>query len=153
MGDGKVGEIWVSGPSVAGGYWKRDDLSRDVFQARLQDGRGPFLRTGDLGFLLEGELFVTGRLKDLIIIRGVNHYPQDIEQTVQAAHPDVVPGAGCGGRRRVKTGSEQLVIVQEVVRRRDLDFSKITEAIRKTSCPCPRPVRRGCGIDQGKQHS
>ncbi|QEG32981.1 Long-chain-fatty-acid--AMP ligase FadD32 [Bythopirellula goksoeyrii] len=130
LGDGKVGEIWVSGPSVAGGYWKRDDLSREIFQARLQDGRGPFLRTGDLGFLLEGELFVTGRLKDLIIIRGVNHYPQDIEQTVQSAHSDVVPGAGAAVVTG-EDGSEQLVIVQEVVRRRDLPFSEITEAIRK----------------------
>ncbi len=130
LGDGKVGEIWVSGPSVAGGYWKRDELSREVFQARLKDGRGPFLRTGDLGFLLEGELFVTGRLKDLIIIRGVNHYPQDIEQTVQSSHPDVVPGAGAAVVTG-EPGSEQLVIVQEVVRRRDLDFAGITEIIRK----------------------
>lgn len=130
LGNSKVGEIWVSGPSVAGGYWKRDDLSREVFQARLQDGRGPFLRTGDLGFLLEGELFVTGRLKDLIIIRGVNHYPQDIEHTVQTAHPDVASGAGAAiviG----DDGSEQLVVVQEVARRRDLDFAAITETIRK----------------------
>lgn len=128
--DGQVGEIWVSGPSVAQGYWKRDDLTRELFQARLNDGRGPFLRTGDLGFLIDGELFVTGRLKDLIIIRGVNHYPQDIEETVQAAHPDVVSGAGAAvvvGEE----GAEQLVIVQEVVRRRDLDFADITQAIRK----------------------
>jgi acyl-CoA synthetase (AMP-forming)/AMP-acid ligase II/acyl carrier protein len=130
MGEGRVGEIWVSGPSVAQGYWKRDELTRDIFQARLQDGRGPFLRTGDLGFLSDRELFVTGRLKDLIIVRGVNHYPQDIEQTAQAAHPDVVPGAGAAivvGEE----GSEQLVIVQETVRRRDLDFAGITQAIRK----------------------
>lgn len=130
MGEGRVGEIWVSGPSVAQGYWKRDELSQQVFQARLEDGRGPFLRTGDLGFLLEGELYVTGRLKDLIIVRGVNHYPQDIEQTTQSAHPDVAAGAGAAivvGEE----GSEQLVIVQETVRRRDLDFANITEAIRK----------------------
>lgn len=130
LGDGRVGEIWVSGPSVAQGYWKRDELTRQVFQARLDDGRGPFLRTGDLGFLLDGELFVTGRLKDLIIIRGVNHYPQDIEDTAQSAHSDVVPG---GGAAIVvgEAGDEQLVIVQEVVRRRDLDFAEITQAIRK----------------------
>ncbi len=130
VGSGRVGEIWVSGPSVAQGYWKRDELTHDVFQARLEDGRGPFLRTGDLGFLLDGELFVTGRLKDLIIVRGVNHYPQDIEQTAQAAHKDVVPGAGAAivvGDE----GNEQLVIVQETVRRRDLNFAEITEAIRK----------------------
>src|SRR5690606_21033530 len=71
----RVGEIWVSGPSVAEGYWRREEESQQTFGARLQDGRGPFLRTGDLGFLAGGELFVTGRLKDLIIIRGVNFYP------------------------------------------------------------------------------
>jgi 8-amino-7-oxononanoate synthase len=130
LGNGRVGEIWVSGPSVAQGYWKRDELNQQIFQARLDDGHGPFLRTGDLGFLLDGELFVTGRLKDLIIIRGVNHYPQDIEDTVQSAHPDVVPG---GGAAIVvgDEGDEQLVIVQETVRRRDLDFAGITSAIRK----------------------
>jgi 8-amino-7-oxononanoate synthase len=130
LGQSRVGEIWVSGPSVAQGYWKRDELNQQIFQARLDDGHGPFLRTGDLGFLLDGELFVTGRLKDLIIIRGVNHYPQDIEDTVQSAHPDVVPGGGAAiivGNE----GDEQLVIVQETVRRRDLDFAGITSAIRK----------------------
>lgn len=130
QGNGRVGEIWVSGPSVAQGYWKREELTQQVFQARLEDGRGPFLRTGDLGFLLDGELFVTGRLKDLIIIRGVNHYPHDIEDTVQSAHSDVVPGGGAAivvGNE----GDEQLVIVQETVRRRDLDFAEITQAIRK----------------------
>jgi 8-amino-7-oxononanoate synthase len=130
LGSGRVGEIWVSGPSVAQGYWKRDELNQQVFQARLDDGRGPFLRTGDLGFLLDGELFVTGRLKDLIIIRGVNHYPQDIEDTAQSAHPDVVPGGGAAIVVGTE-GDEQLVIVQETVRRRDLDFAQITQAIRK----------------------
>ena len=130
LGDNKVGEIWVSGPSVAGGYWKRDDLTTEIFRARLSDGRGPFLRTGDLGFLRDGELFVTGRLKDLLIFRGVNHYPQDIEHTVQSAHEHV---AHCAGAAVIvgEEGSEQLVIVQETVRRRDLDFPSIIEAIRK----------------------
>ncbi len=71
----EVGEIWVAGPSVARGYWNRPDETREVFQAHLRGGRGPFLRTGDLGFLWNGELFVTGRLKDLIVIRGQNVYP------------------------------------------------------------------------------
>ena len=130
LGDNRVGEIWVSGPSVAGGYWKRDDLTKEIFQARLCDGRGPFLRTGDLGFLRDGELFVTGRLKDLLIFRGVNHYPQDIEHTVQSAHEHV---AHCTGAAILvgEEGSEQLVLVQETVRRRDLDFPSIIEAIRK----------------------
>lgn len=130
LGDNRVGEIWVSGPSVAGGYWKRDDLNEETFQARLDDGRGPFLRTGDLGFLRDGELFVTGRLKDLLIFRGVNHYPQDIEHTAQSAHEHV---QHCQGAAVTigEEGNEQLVLVQETVRRRDLDFPAIIEAIRK----------------------
>jgi 8-amino-7-oxononanoate synthase/acyl carrier protein len=130
FGDNRVGEVWVSGPSVAKGYWKRDELTQDTFQARLKDGRGPFLRTGDLGFLRKGELFITGRLKDLIILRGVNHYPQDIERTVRSAHEHARQGAGAAivvGEE----GSEQLVIVQEAARLRNLDFQPIVDAIRK----------------------
>ena len=120
----------VSGPSIAQGYWKREELSRKTFQARLTDGRGPFLRTGDLGFLQGGELFVTGRLKDLIILRGVNHYPQDIEESAQAAHDDVAPSAGAA----IVVGeenNEKLVLVQELVRRRGIDYTEVVEAIRK----------------------
>lgn len=93
--EGQVGEIWVSGPCVAQGYWQREQESRETFQASLGGtGEGPFLRTVDLGFLKDGELFVTGRLKDLIIIRGRNHYPHDIERTVEECHPGLRPGAG-----------------------------------------------------------
>jgi 8-amino-7-oxononanoate synthase len=126
----RVGEIWVSGPSVAEGYWRRDEESRQTFGARLQDGRGPFLRTGDLGFLAGGELFVTGRLKDLIIIRGVNYYPQDIERSVDQAHEHVQQGAGAAFAVG-DSGAERLVVVQEVARYRNLDFAGIIAAIRK----------------------
>lgn len=129
-GDNHVGEIWVSGPSVACGYWKRDELTKQIFQARLSDGRGPFLRTGDLGFLSDGELFVTGRLKDLIILRGVNYYPQDIEETVKSSHEHVRQGDGAAiivGEE----GAEKLVIVQETSRLREMDFATIIESIRK----------------------
>ena len=130
LSDNEVGEIWVAGPSVARGYWKRSELSHEVFQARLSDGRGPFLRTGDLGFLSGGELFVTGRLKDLIILRGVNHYPQDIEHTVYEAHEQVEHGAGAAVTIG-EEGKEQLVVIQETVRQRDLNYEEIVEAIRK----------------------
>jgi len=128
--DNHVGEIWVSGPSVARGYWQRDELTKEIFHARLSDGRGPFLRTGDLGFKRDGELFVTGRLKDLIILRGVNYYPQDIEQSVQAAHEHV---KNDGGAAVIvgEEGKEKLVVVQEAVRLRGLDFQEIIDAIRK----------------------
>ncbi len=114
----QVGEIWVSGASVAQGYWERSEVTEQVFRARIageEDGT-TWLRTGDLGFLYDGELFVTGRLKDLIIIRGRNHYPQDLELTVERSHPAL--RAGCGAAFAVEVdGEERLVVVQEVERR------------------------------------
>lgn len=130
LGQDQVGEIWVSGPSVAVGYWKRPEQSQETFGAKLRDGRGPFLRTGDLGFLRKGELFVTGRLKDLIILRGVNYYPQDIEQSVQAAHEAIAPGVGAAFAVGPE-GAERLVVVNETIRRRDLNFAEIIAAVRK----------------------
>jgi acyl-CoA synthetase (AMP-forming)/AMP-acid ligase II len=112
--EGRVGEIWVAGGSVARGYWNRGEDTDATFGARLTDtGEGPFLRTGDLGFLRGEELFVTGRLKDVIIVRGRNHYPQDIERTVETCDPAFRPG--CGAAFAVPVGTtEQLVVVQEV---------------------------------------
>ncbi|MEG4634367.1 LLM class flavin-dependent oxidoreductase [Microcoleus sp. AR_TQ3_B6] len=129
----EVGEIWVWGNSVAQGYWNRPEETQATFQAYLADtGEGPFLRTGDLGFLQEGELFVTGRLKDLIIIRGRNHYPQDIELTVEKSHP--VVQLGCTAAFSVEVNAqERLVVACEVERtsRRNLDVDEIVGAIRK----------------------
>ncbi len=127
----QVGEIWVSGPSVAQGYWQQAEATERTFCARLKDsGDGPFLRTGDLGFMQDGELFVTGRLKDLIIIHGVNFYPQDIELTVHQSHPRLRPDAGAAFTVDAK-GGEQLIIVQEVERHKQSDFSGVFEAIRR----------------------
>jgi amino acid adenylation domain-containing protein len=127
----RVGEIWVSGPSVARGYWNNPEETERTFQAYLADtGEGPFLRTGDLGFLQDGELFITGRLKDLIIIRGRNYYPQDIELTVEQSHPALRPGCGAAFSVEV-TDEERLVIVQEVKRRyRNPDVDEVARAIR-----------------------
>ncbi|MGB3292557.1 MAG: type I polyketide synthase [Phormidesmis sp.] len=131
--DDTVGEIWVSGPSVAQGYWHQPEQTREIFQAYLSEtGEGPFLRTGDLGFLHEGELFVTGRLKDMIIIRGQNHYPQDIELTVEQADPAL--RTGCGVAFSVEIDNrEKLVIAQEVERSylRKLDSNAVITAIRR----------------------
>ena len=111
--DGVVGEIWIRGASVAGGYWQKPDASLATFGAKLADGSGPFLRTGDLGFFLDGELFVTGRVKDLIIIRGRNLYPQDIESVAVSAHQML--RSGCTAAFSVEVdGDERLVVVQEV---------------------------------------
>ncbi|MGA9994262.1 MAG: fatty acyl-AMP ligase [Pyrinomonadaceae bacterium] len=112
----EVGEIWIKGKNVAQGYWNRLEESEQTFRAHLADtGEGPFLRTGDLGFLHDGELFVTGRIKDLIIIDGSNHYPQDIELTVQQCHPAV--RADCVAAFSIDVeGEERLVVVAEVDR-------------------------------------
>src|SRR6266436_3572948 len=89
----EVGEVWAAGQSVAAGYWNQPEATAHTFHAHLAgDDEQTFLRTGDLGFLHDGELYVTGRLKDLIIIRGLNHYPQDIEQTAEQSHPSLRPG-------------------------------------------------------------
>ena len=113
--DGEEGEIWVSSDSVAGGYWNRPQLSEETFHAKLE-GAGEedpeFLRTGDLGFWEEGNLYITGRMKDLIILNGKNYYPEDIEQAVSNASPDVRPG--CSAAFSIAsgaTGEEEAVAV------------------------------------------
>ncbi|MCR4413399.1 MAG: fatty acyl-AMP ligase, partial [Thermoguttaceae bacterium] len=127
----RVGEIWVRGPSIATGYWNQPEATEATFRARLEDsGEGPFLRTGDLGFLQDGELFVTGRIKDLIILRGVNVYPQDIEKTVESSHPYLLPNAGAAFTVEWQ-GRERLVVVQEIERRRKGDLSEVFNAIRR----------------------
>jgi 8-amino-7-oxononanoate synthase len=129
MPAGQVGEVWVAGPSVARGYWRRSDETEQTFRAHLQDtGEGPFLRTGDLGFTHGGELFVTGRLKDLVIVHGRNHYPQDIEATAAKSHPAV--RAGWGAAFTVEEGPEQkLVIVLELERRQGAEAAQVIAAI------------------------
>jgi len=128
---GRIGEIWVQGPSVAQGYWQQPEATERTFRARLKDtGEGPFLRTGDLGFLIDGELFIAGRLKDLIIVHGVNYYPQDIERTVQQSHHRLRPD--CGAAFTVQVGGrEQLIVVQEVERHKKGDFGGMFTAIRR----------------------
>lgn len=128
---GEVGEIWLAGPSVAGGYWNQPGATEHTFLAKLaNENEDTFLRTGDLGFLHEGELYVTGRLKDLIIIRGLNHYPQDIEQTAEFSHKALRPGCSAAFSLEVE-GEERLVIVQEVQRNRNVGDQEIVDAIRQ----------------------
>jgi amino acid adenylation domain-containing protein len=134
---GRIGEIWVAGGSVARGYWNRPEDTAVAFDARLPggpDGRGPFLRTGDLGFFdpeNAEELYVAGRFKDLIILRGRNHYPQDLERTAERAHPSL--GGGLGAAFAVDVdGEERLVIVHEAERHADAgDVEEIAEAVRQ----------------------
>ncbi|MDQ0579346.1 fatty acyl-AMP ligase [Streptomyces rishiriensis] len=120
LGEGEVGEIWVRGPNVGRGYWNDEARSRRVFDARPAGESGGWLRTGDLGTLLDGQLVVTGRLKDLIVVDGRNHYPQDVEGTVQEAHPavrrDRLAAFGVPG-----DAGERVVVVAEHTRATSLD--------------------------------
>jgi natural product biosynthesis luciferase-like monooxygenase protein len=112
----RIGEVWVSGPGVAQGYWNRNDETTGVFHAHIQGGNADtYLRTGDLGTVQNGELYITGRLKDLIIIRGRNYYPNDIESTCETGHSALRPGHSAAFSVEVN-GEERLVVVQEVTR-------------------------------------
>ncbi|MFN6461434.1 MAG: non-ribosomal peptide synthetase [Nostoc sp. DedVER02] len=127
----EIGEIWVSGPSVGQGYWNRSQETAETFRAYLADtGVGPFLRTGDLGFFSNGELFITGRAKDLIIIRGRNLYPQDIESTTERSHPSLRSGAGAAFVVEVNQEGK-LVIVQELEFRAKPNLAEVVSAIRQ----------------------
>ncbi|QOV33474.1 fatty acyl-AMP ligase [Streptomyces ferrugineus] len=131
--EGETGEIWVRGASVAKGYWRNALATRETFRATLTGHDGSFLRTGDLGFLRDGELFVTGRLKDLIVIDGRNHYPQDLELTAEMAHPALRPG--CTAAFSVDgndggAGGEQTVLVAEIAPDAVSEAEKIIDVVR-----------------------
>lgn len=127
---GRVGEIWVAGASVGQGYWHKPGQTRRSLDARLSDtGEGPFLRTGDLGFMDDGQLSVTGRLDDLIIVRGLNRYPQDIEATARGSHPLLESGYGAAFVTD-DHGPQRLVLVQEIARKGTVDFASVLDAVR-----------------------
>jgi acyl-CoA synthetase (AMP-forming)/AMP-acid ligase II len=132
----QVGEVWVNGANVAGAYWKNPDATKTGLHARIasDDDSASWLRTGDLGFLdSAGELFITGRIKDLIIVRGINHYPQDIERTVQAAHAALRANCGAAFSVSDEHDDEALVVVQEVERteRNRIDGAEMKGLIRE----------------------
>ncbi|MEU5876199.1 fatty acyl-AMP ligase [Spirillospora sp. NPDC047279] len=136
LADGSIGELWVHGPNVAPGYWGRPDDSAETFRATLSEPgdlpAGPWLRTGDLGFRHDGEVYVTGRIKDLVIVDGRNHYPQDLEYTAAAAHPAVRDGYVAAFS--VPDGdAEALVVVAERNRRLPiarLSVGEVVQAVR-----------------------
>ena len=131
----QVGEIWVRGPGVAQGYWGNVDETNATYNAYVKHENGepvddgPHLRTGDMGFVLEGELFVTGRIKDLIIVRGRNHYPQDIERTVEKCHKSLRRDHGAAFSLGID-GDERLVVVQGIVRPKKIDLQQLFAEIR-----------------------
>ncbi|WP_158857749.1 type I polyketide synthase, partial [Streptomyces sp. NRRL B-1347] len=128
--DGTVGEIWIAGGSVARGYWRRPEATEETFRARLADeGDTPYLRTGDLGFVHAGQLHVVGRTKDVVIVQGRNHYPHDVELTVERADPAI--RAGCGAAFAVEVdGAEQLVVAYEIDGRRTEDAAGVLARLR-----------------------
>lgn len=129
--ENKIGEIWVSGDSVAQGYWGKTELSKEVFQAQIIPSDGKYyLRTGDLGFLNRNELFVTGRIKDLIIINGRNIYPQDIEEHIHKIDPLIFKGQAAAFSLEVDQ-TEHVVIVQEIENRKLVNESQFKEIKNK----------------------
>ena len=130
-GDDEIGEIWIAGPSISQGYRDRPEETAAAFGGYLADGDGPYLRTGDLGFVRGGEIFITGRLKDLIIVRGRNHYPQDLERTVEQSHPALVADGGAAFAVECD-GEERLVVACEVGREwLGSDSEEIVWAVRQ----------------------
>jgi acyl-CoA synthetase (AMP-forming)/AMP-acid ligase II len=125
-----VGEIWVSGSSVGKGYWQQPEETDRSFRATLPNTDGYFMRTGDLGFLWQGNLFITGRLKETLILWGFNHYPHHIEQTIEPCHPGFRPN-GCAVFTVDVAGEERLVVAQEVERRycNSIDIQAVADSI------------------------
>jgi acyl-CoA synthetase (AMP-forming)/AMP-acid ligase II len=133
LADREIGEIWVRGPSVADGYWNRPDLTEATFKAQPKGFPGAsYLRTGDLGTFVDGELLIAGRLKGLILLRGRNLFPHDIEDTMESSHAAIEPRGCCAFS--IDTGSEEVLVVLAEIRRaerRHLDATDVIEAIRR----------------------
>jgi amino acid adenylation domain-containing protein len=128
----EVGEVWLAGAGIATGYWGRQEESEATFKATLAgSGEGPYLRTGDLGFIHRGELFLTGRLKDLIIVRGRNYYPHDLEWTAEQAHPGLRRGCGAAFSIESQTG-EHVVLVYEIEKKvSESDMPEVMRCVRR----------------------
>jgi acyl-CoA synthetase (AMP-forming)/AMP-acid ligase II len=129
--ENQVGEILVSGKGVGLGYWGKPEDTETTFKVYV-DGQGPYLRTGDLGFLHEGELYITGRIKDMMILWGRNRYPQEIEATLDTCHPAIRPGHSAAFSIETEIG-EQLIIASEIERRylRNLNVEEVVNTIRQ----------------------
>jgi amino acid adenylation domain-containing protein len=127
----EIGEIWVSGPSVGHGYWNRSEETEQTFYASLEDAPGvSFLRTGDLGIIQDGELLIVGRVKDLIIIRGRNFYPQDLELAAERSHPALRSNSNAAFSVEINS-EEKLVLVQELEFRQNPEVEDVAKAIRQ----------------------
>ena len=150
---GGVGEIWVAGPGVAKGYWNRPADTDTTFGARLVPAQqGPFLRTGDLGFVADGQLFVTGRLKELLIVRGQNYYPHDIEAVALGADESLRGHSAAAFLVAADRGSddERLVLVCEVAPRDGIDVAAVADAARaRVAAVCGVTLHSVCCVKRG----
>jgi natural product biosynthesis luciferase-like monooxygenase protein len=126
---GGIGEIWVSGPHVAQGYWNKQEATAEIFRNKVPGKERSYLRTGDLGFVLEGELFIAGRTRDLIVLRGRNFYPQDFE--VLAAQSNEAFQPGLSAAFAVETQAEPELVVLQETQNRAMDFEAACRAIRE----------------------
>ncbi|MFF4694484.1 beta-ketoacyl synthase N-terminal-like domain-containing protein [Streptomyces chattanoogensis] len=140
LADGEEGEIWLRGPSVAAGYWDRPEESEAAFGARLADGDGPYLRTGDLGYLHDGHLVVVGRIKDLIIVRGRNIAPAQLEEAAWRAVPELRPGCAAAFALDGVHGEEVALVAE--ARRTDLDAEQLAGVARRLRAA----VTTACGV-------
>lgn len=129
-GENEIGEIWINGKSVADGYWNNQEETEKIFRAGFSDSNEKYLATGDLGFIKNGRLFVTGRIKDLIIVRGVNHYPQDIEQTVLNLDSTLLPNS-CAAFSINENNEESLIIILEIRHPKKFNFESLKENINR----------------------
>jgi acyl-CoA synthetase (AMP-forming)/AMP-acid ligase II len=128
--EGSVGEVWLNGPSIGSGYWCMPEASRFTFNSRTADGRDGYLRTGDLGCLWEGELYITGRTKDLIIIRGRNLYPQDIENVIRAG-PNALNNGAAVAFAEMHDDGERIAVVVELDRHSRLTPDELAQGVRR----------------------
>ena len=148
--DRAVGEIWVKGDSISQGYWNNPGETEKTFGAYLADSDdGPYLRTGDLGFLNDGELYISGRIKDLIIIDGLNHYPQDIEQTVEGLHPAIRPGCSAAFSHSI-SGAEHLIVAVEI--RNQYQPPTLSTDITRQQVLDPKALKRDMRRAIAEQH-
>ena len=130
--EGQIGEIWVTGTSKCAGYWRKAEATAATFHATLAGAEGGYLRTGDMGFSWDGELYVCGRRKDMIIVRGQNHYPQDIEAVVERASSAVRAGGVAAFRGAAEDDQSAIAVVAELAGSKDVpDGAEILAAVRK----------------------